>query len=107
MNSSNACIRIAVPADWEEFGDNARKIKWVDEIARQFRKNRTTKIPYAPPRRAAHRRTWPANLCLLQERVDTRRPPVRLHAHRASIRLDCYYLYNPDNYYPARSLKPF
>ena len=84
--------------DWEEFGDSACKLKWVDEIAQTVREESYDKNPDVPAAAA----TVPA--------------PARGEAHSASSErvdangrryvllprlepVDCYYLYNPDNYF--------
>ena len=84
--------------DWEEFGDSARKLKWVDEVAETVREESYDKNPDAPagvPAGPAPVRSGaPATLA---ERVD-----VNGHRYVVLPRLDpvdCYYLYNPDNYY--------
>jgi ATP-dependent Clp protease protease subunit len=92
--------------DWQEFGDRARKLKWVDEIVETINEESYIKNPDAPP---------PLHLGLpglplppvrhagasvgdeLVEQLDAQgRPYIRLP--RLSP-VDCYYLYNPDNYY--------
>jgi ATP-dependent Clp protease protease subunit len=84
--------------DWREFGDGARKVKWVDEIAETVREESYDKNPDAPSALPgspppAHGDNQPS----LQERVDA-------NGHRYVLLprldpVDCYYLYNPDNYY--------
>jgi len=84
--------------DWLEFGDNARKQKWVDEIVETVREESYDKNPDAPSALGAspppgHLDSQPT----LQERVD-----ATGHRYVLLPRLDpvdCYYLYNPDNYY--------
>jgi len=84
--------------DWREFGDSARKLKWVDEIAETVREESYDKNPDAPsapgvsppPVRAEGQ---PA----LQERVDANGRRYVLLPRLDPV--DCYYLYNPDNYY--------
>jgi ATP-dependent Clp protease protease subunit len=84
--------------DWLEFGDNARKLKWVDEIAETVREESYDKNPDAPS--APGGSFSPGHLDsqpVLQERVD-----ATGHRYVLLPRLDpvdCYYLYNPDNYY--------
>lgn len=84
--------------DWEEFGDSARKLKWVDEVAETVREESYDKNPDAasgvPAGPAPIRSGAPATQA---ERVD-----VNGHRYVILPRLDpvdCYYLYNPDNYY--------
>jgi ATP-dependent Clp protease protease subunit len=84
--------------DWREFGDGARKLKWVDEIAETIREESYDKNPDAPSAPGgspphAHLDSQPT----LQESVDA-------NGHRYVLLprldpVDCYYLYNPDNYY--------
>ena len=84
--------------DWREFGDGARKLKWVDEIAETVREESYDKNPDAPSAPGgspphAHLDSQPT----LQESVDA-------NGHRYVLLprldpVDCYYLYNPDNYY--------
>jgi ATP-dependent Clp protease, protease subunit len=84
--------------DWPEFGDNARKLKWVDEIAGTVREESYDKNPDAPSALGvspspAHLDSQPA----LQERVDANGRRYVLLPRLDPV--DCYYLYNPDNYY--------
>ena len=84
--------------DWQEFGDGARKLKWVDEIAETVREESYDKnpdAPSAPPGSPppAHGDNQPA----LQERVDANGRRYVLLPRLDPV--DCYYLYNPDNYY--------
>jgi ATP-dependent Clp protease protease subunit len=84
--------------DWREFGDGARKLKWVDEIAQTIREESYDKNPDAPSAPGGspspgHFDSQP----VLPERVDA-------NGHRYVLLprldpVDCYYLYNPDNYY--------
>ena len=83
--------------DWLEFGDGARKLKWVDEIAETVREESYDKSldaasgPGSPP--PALDNGQPK----LEERVDS---VGRRHAMLPRLDpVDCYYLYNPDNYY--------
>lgn len=84
--------------DWEEFGDNARKIKWVDEIAQTIQEESYDKNPDAPsaPGGGPPRGSLDSQPTL-KESVDA-------NGHRYVLLprlepVDCYYLYDPDNYY--------
>ena len=84
--------------NWPEFGDGARKVKWVDEIAETIQEESYDKNPDAPsapggPPPRAQLDSQPT----LKESVD-----AAGHRYVLLPRLDpvdCYYLYNPDNYY--------
>ncbi len=84
--------------DWREFGDGARKLKWVDEIAETVREESYDKNPDAPSAPGGsppHARL--DSQPVLQESTDA-------NGHRYVLLprlnpVDCYYLYNPDNYY--------
>jgi ATP-dependent Clp protease, protease subunit len=83
--------------DWQEFGDGARKVKWVDEIAQTIREESYDKNPDAP---SAAGGSWPghqANPPVLLEHVDASGRRCVLLPRLEPV--DCYYLYNPDNYY--------
>ena len=80
--------------DWKEFGDSARKLKWVDQIAQTIREESLVKNPdsESKPARQPGRE-------YLQAQVD-----ADGNRHVILPRLDpvdCYYLYNPDGYYRA------
>jgi ATP-dependent Clp protease protease subunit len=79
--------------DWQEFADSARKIKWVDEIAETIREESYIKNPDAPAGLAPPPKSPPA---LTEQTDDDGRRFVLLPRLDP---VDCYYLYNPDNYY--------
>lgn len=78
--------------DWIEWGDRARKLKWVDDLVETIREESYDKNPdtlpvVLPPRRHP----------FFAERVDTNgRRYVELPRLDP---VDGYYLFNPDNYY--------
>ena len=84
--------------DWREFGDGARKLKWVDEVAQTIQEESYDKNPDAPSAPGgASSSARLDNQPVLQERVDA-------NGHRYVLLprldpVDCYYLFNPDNYY--------
>jgi ATP-dependent Clp protease protease subunit len=94
--------------DWREFGDAARKMKWVDELVETVREESYIKNPDAPPPHIffpgtplPHPGTTPPPMPrraeISDEQVDSRG-----HHFVTLPRLDpvdCYYLFNPDNYY--------
>jgi ATP-dependent Clp protease, protease subunit len=84
--------------DWQEFGDGARKVKWVDEIAQAIQEESYDKNPdasYAPGVPPSPRRS--ESLPALAERTDAAGRRFVLLPRLEPV--DCYYLYNPDNYY--------
>ena len=84
--------------DWEEFGDSARKLKWVDQIADTIREESYEKNPDAPS--ALNDSPTPGHVNhqpVLPERVDANGNRYVLLPRLNPA--DCYYLYNPDKYY--------
>jgi ATP-dependent Clp protease protease subunit len=84
--------------NWEEFGDGARKLKWVDEITDKICEESYEKNPdgASGPRTLAQAGQLD-NRPTLQERVDSNGRRYVLLPRLESV--DCYYLFNPDNYY--------
>lgn len=79
--------------DWREFADKARKLKWVDEVAETIREESLVKNPDTAG--APYRRVSP--FPLMKEEVD---PNGKHFVQLPKLApLDCYYLYNPDNYF--------
>jgi ATP-dependent Clp protease protease subunit len=83
--------------DWQEFGDGARKLKWVDEVAETVREESYDKNPDAPSGPNSPRPPRADSQSGLQERVDANGRRYMLLPRLEPV--DCYYLYNPDNYY--------
>lgn len=84
--------------DWMEFGDSAGKLKWVDQIVGTIREDSYDKNPDAPS--ALNDSSAPgyvSHLPVLPERVDANGNRYVLLPRLDPV--DCYYLYNPDNYY--------
>lgn len=82
--------------DWREFGDGARKLKWVDEIAQTIREESYDKNPDAPSTPGSSPSHLDSQL-VLAEHVDAAGRRYVLLPRLVPV--DCYYLYNPDNYY--------
>jgi ATP-dependent Clp protease protease subunit len=80
--------------NWEEFGDGAQKLKWVDEIAETVREQSYDKNPDAS---GSSHHVQIDTQSGLQERVDANGRRYVLLPRLDPV--DCYYLYNPDNYY--------
>ena len=84
--------------DWMEFGDSARQLKWVDEIAETVREESYDKNPDAPSALPGSPAPFHGRgESTLQERVDANGRRFVLLPRLDPV--DCYYLYNPDNYY--------
>lgn len=84
--------------DWVEFGDSARKLKWVDQIVDTIREDSYDKNPDAPSAlNDSSRPGYVNHLPALPERVDANGQRYVLLPRLDPV--DCYYLYNPDNYY--------
>jgi len=84
--------------DWLEFGDGARKLKWVDEISETVREESYDKNPDAPSALGGSPSPVRGNVqSALQEHVDANGRRFVLLPRLDPV--DCYYLYNPDNYY--------
>jgi ATP-dependent Clp protease protease subunit len=83
--------------DWQEFGDGARKLKWVDETVEKIREESYDKNPDEPSGPGSPRTIRVEAQSGLQERVDANGRRYVLLPRLNPV--DCYYLYNPDNYY--------
>ena len=83
--------------DWQEFGDQAKKLKWVDETVSVIHEESYVKNPDTNP--SARPPSGP--LRFMGDAV-TQEVDPQGHAFAKLPRLspvDAYYLYNPDNYY--------
>lgn len=84
--------------NWVEFGDGASKLKWVDQTVNTIREDSYDKNPDAPS--ALNDSPAPGYVSrqpVLPEHVDTSGQRYVLLPRLDPV--DCYYLYNPDNYY--------
>jgi ATP-dependent Clp protease, protease subunit len=97
---SRSMYEHASTGDWQEFADEAVKLKWVDVVIGRCQetaliKNPDSNRPSSTPgtRTASSQDEAPAS------RQDTKQSATatlpRLHP------VDCYYLYNPDGYFRA------
>lgn len=88
--------------DWNEFGDNAQKLKWVDTIVDEIEETSTIRHP--DTLQASTTSTPPLRLPMpgtadqsLREEVDEK---GRAHMNLPRLNpLDCYWIYNPDGYF--------
>ena len=83
--------------DWQEFGDGARKLKWVDEIAETIREESYDRNPDGSSGPGSPRPARADAQSALPERVDTNGKRYVLLPRLEPV--DCYYMYNPDSYY--------
>ena len=84
--------------NWVEFGDGASKLKWVDQTVETIREDSYDKNPDGPS--ALNESFTPAyanHAPVLPEHVDASGQRYVLLPRLAPV--DCYYLFNPDNYY--------
>ncbi len=80
--------------DWSEFGTEAKKLKWVDQIVERVSETSLLKDPDSEESK------YTSELSVLQEEVNEQGKPV-MYLPRLSP-MDHYYLYNPDRYYHMR-----
>ena len=80
--------------DWSEFGTEAKKLKWVDQIVERVSETSLLKDPDSEESK------YTSELSVLKEELNEQGKPV-MYLPRLSP-MDHYYLYNPDNYYHMR-----
>jgi ATP-dependent Clp protease protease subunit len=77
--------------DWIEFGDNARKLKWIDETVDTINEESYVKNPDFTASAA------PSHETEMTEQTDREGHRFKLLPRLDPV--DVYYIYNPDNYY--------
>lgn len=82
--------------DWQEFADNAKKLKWVDEVADVIREQSYVKNPDTLPAARYNPRLGDS----VEEEVDPRGQAFARLPRLSPV--DAYYLYDPDHYYRMR-----
>ncbi|MCX6853570.1 MAG: ATP-dependent Clp protease proteolytic subunit [Verrucomicrobia bacterium] len=82
--------------DWNEFGDDAQKLKWVDVIVEDIEETALLRDPNSQPQQPSN---TPGRLPSTEavESQDERGKPISLLPRLNP--LDAYWLYNPDSYY--------
>ncbi|MBF0244846.1 MAG: ATP-dependent Clp protease proteolytic subunit [Planctomycetes bacterium] len=75
--------------DWQEFADNAQKLKWVDHVVEEICETSYIKKPKDPPK--GYNSIW-----LDEKRDENGRPFVELPQLN---HFDFYHIYNPDGYF--------
>ena len=86
--------------DWNEFADDAQKLKWVDVIVEDIEETALLRDPNSQPQQASNQpsRSNPGPpLTEAVESQDERGKPISLLPRLNP--LDAYWLYNPDSYY--------
>ena len=87
--------------DWQEFGDEAVKLKWIDVVVGRCRETAWRKNPdtgvATTGQQVATAATEQATTGV--EKIDAKGHPYMLLPHLNPV--DCYYLHNPDGYYRA------
>jgi ATP-dependent Clp protease protease subunit len=91
--------------DWKEFADEAVKLKWVDTVIGRCHETAWVKNPdaevSAPTQVATSAAASAASAARLvsamTERADDKGHPYMMLPRLNPV--DCYYLYNPDNYF--------
>jgi ATP-dependent Clp protease protease subunit len=84
----------ATSGDWSEFGDEAKKLKWVNHIINGVEETSLVKNPDSP-------NATPSKTAYVENvELDKDGNPV-VFLPRLNPK-DCYFLYNPDGYYQVR-----
>ena len=81
--------------DWTEFADDAKKLKWVDNIVERIHETALLKDPTAKKPASATKRSGYGDD--LTQGVDEKGKPVMFLPRRNPK--DVYFMYNPDGYY--------
>ncbi len=79
--------------DWREFADQAKQLKWVDQIVETIREESMTKNPDTLADRSRRQPMFP----YLKEETDS--DGRRFRELPRLEPFDCYYLYDPEGYY--------
>ena len=84
--------------DWNEFGDNAVKLKWVDTIVDEIQETSTVRLVDATPAGNPMRSPIPSpgHESLKEERDEKGRLSMTLPRLNP---MDCYWIYNPDGFF--------
>ena len=84
--------------DWNEFGDNAVKLKWIDNIVDEIQETSTVRLVDSTPANNPMRSPLPSpgHESLKEERDEKGRPSMTLPRLNP---MDCYWIYNPDGFF--------
>ena len=83
--------------DWQEFGDDAVKLKWIDVVVGRCRETAWRKNPDSGTASSGQQVATADHSASVGEKVDAKGRPYMVLPHLNPV--DCYYLYNPDSYY--------
>jgi ATP-dependent Clp protease protease subunit len=86
--------------DWEEFGDSAAKLHWVDTIVPRIQETALVRNPDDAQLAAAGQVRPQTTNVASEEKIDENGKPYQILPRLGPF--DCYYLYNPDGYYHIR-----
>jgi len=87
----------AASGDWQEFGDEAVKLKWIDMVVGRCRETAWRKNPDSATASTGQQVATADHSATSSEKVDAKGHPYMVLPHLNPI--DCYYLFNPDGYY--------
>jgi ATP-dependent Clp protease protease subunit len=86
--------------DWQEFADDAVKLKWIDQVVGRCRETAWRRNPDTSTASTGQQvATTADHATASQEKVDAKGHPYMVLPHLNPV--DCYYLHNPDGYYRA------
>ena len=85
--------------DWQEFADEAVKLKWIDAVVGRCRETAWRKNPDHSTAANGQQVATAASAAASAEKVDAKGRPYMVLPHLNPV--DCYYLHNPDGYYRA------
>jgi ATP-dependent Clp protease protease subunit len=87
--------------DWEEFGDSAVKLHWIDTVVDRIEETSLVRNPDDAQLAAAGQvKPQTAQAPDADEKLDDNGKPYHVLPRLGPF--DCYYLYNPDGYYRIR-----
>lgn len=83
--------------DWQEFADDAVKLKWIDVVVGRCRETAWRKNPDTGVASNGQQVATADHAAGSTEKVDAKGHPYMVLPHLNPV--DCYYLHNPDGYY--------
>jgi ATP-dependent Clp protease protease subunit len=95
----------ASTGDWNEFADEAQKLKWVDVVVEEIEETGTLLHPDIGQGAKGELRTMAGSATAAaasQVSAETRDEKGRLYMSLPRLNpMDCYWMYNPDGFYRA------